>query len=142
VKRRAFITLLGGAVVAWPVAARAQQAERMRRIDVLMAYAESDPEGQALVATFREGLTGPPSESASDLADFESRHGEAPRFAGKGQGNALDRCRMAQYEGRSAGRLRASSQGGRVDPTPLAGGSDDPPSKTRTPLPPPWFFPA
>ncbi len=32
-------------------------------------------------------ITSPPSESASDLADFQSRHGEAPRFAGKGQGN-------------------------------------------------------
>jgi putative ABC transport system substrate-binding protein len=56
VTRRDFIALLGGAAVAWPVAARAQQPEQMRRIDVLMAYAESDPEGQALVAAFREGL--------------------------------------------------------------------------------------
>jgi putative tryptophan/tyrosine transport system substrate-binding protein len=58
--RRKFIILLGGTAAApsflGPVAARAQQAERMRRIDVLMAYAESDPEGQALVAAFREGL--------------------------------------------------------------------------------------
>ena len=53
--RRAFITLLGGAA-AWPLAARAQQNERMRRIGVLMAYAESDPEGQARIAAFREGL--------------------------------------------------------------------------------------
>jgi hypothetical protein len=55
-----FITLLGGTAAApsflGPVAARAQQAERMRRIDVLMAYAESDTEVQALVAAFREGL--------------------------------------------------------------------------------------
>jgi ABC-type uncharacterized transport system substrate-binding protein len=54
-KRREFIKLLGGAA-AWPMAARAQQGERMRRIGVLMAYAESDLEGQANIAAFREGL--------------------------------------------------------------------------------------
>jgi putative ABC transport system substrate-binding protein len=55
-RRREFLSVLGGAAGAWPHAARAQQPERMRRIDVLMAYAESDLEGQALVAAFREGL--------------------------------------------------------------------------------------
>jgi putative ABC transport system substrate-binding protein len=55
-RRRDFMALLGGAAVAWPLAARAQQPERMRRIGVLMSLAESDPEAQARVAAFRKGL--------------------------------------------------------------------------------------
>ena len=54
-RRREFLGGLGGAA-ALPLAARAQQAERVRRIGVLMAYANGDPEGQADVAAFREGL--------------------------------------------------------------------------------------
>jgi putative ABC transport system substrate-binding protein len=49
------MALLGGAA-AWPLGARAQQTERMRRIGVLMAHAEGDPEFEAYVAAFREGL--------------------------------------------------------------------------------------
>jgi len=55
IRRREFL-LLGGMAAAWPLAARAQQGERLRRIGVLMAFAEDDPEAKARLAAFRQGL--------------------------------------------------------------------------------------
>jgi putative ABC transport system substrate-binding protein len=55
-RRRTFISLVGGAAVAWPLAARAQQAARMRRVGLLLNLSENDPEAQRLLTAFREGL--------------------------------------------------------------------------------------
>src|SRR5215475_4979547 len=56
IRRRQFIVTLGGAAAAWPLAARAQQPDGMRRIGMLLALAEDDPEIRARLAAFRQGL--------------------------------------------------------------------------------------
>jgi putative tryptophan/tyrosine transport system substrate-binding protein len=56
VRRREFITLLGGAAAAWPLAANAQQPDQKRRVGVLMHMSENHAEGQPRLAAFRQGL--------------------------------------------------------------------------------------
>jgi putative ABC transport system substrate-binding protein len=55
-RRRDFIKVIAGSAAAWPLAARAQQTERMQHIGVLMNRATDDPEGHARVAAFTQGL--------------------------------------------------------------------------------------
>jgi putative ABC transport system substrate-binding protein len=57
VRRREFIVFVGSAAAAWPLAARAQQPDRMRLICVLMGFEESDPAAQSWIAAFRDRLT-------------------------------------------------------------------------------------
>jgi putative ABC transport system substrate-binding protein len=81
-RRREFITLLGGSAVAWPLAARAQQGERMRRIGVLIAQGEDDLDMQSRLAGFRQGLEGLGWSQGRNLhIDFRFAGGHADRFA-------------------------------------------------------------
>jgi hypothetical protein len=104
-RRRAFITLLVGGAATWPLAARAQQPEPMRRIAVLMLYAENDPEGQLRATAFRQGTP-------------EARLGRRPqcsdRFPMGLRGRRLDTIRRravaATGAGRDPGQWRAGGE--------------------------------
>jgi putative ABC transport system substrate-binding protein len=56
IRRRDLFPLLGGVTAAWPIAAKAQRRERMRRIGMLMAYNANDPQAQIRNAAFLQGL--------------------------------------------------------------------------------------
>src|SRR5215472_9697734 len=88
-RRREFIVLLGGAAVAWPLAARAQHGERVRRLAVMMGgrNADTDPEGRAWFSAFRQGL--------EDLGWVEGRNFRADYRWPAGD---LDRMRVIAKE--------------------------------------------
>jgi putative ABC transport system substrate-binding protein len=80
--RREFITLLGGAAAAWPLAARAQQPQRMRRIGVLMGAVESDPARRSQLAAFRGALAKLGWREGSNLG-IEVRWGADPELCAR-----------------------------------------------------------
>src|SRR6266702_1104926 len=86
-QRREFITLLGGAAAAWPTAARAQQADRMRRVGVLMGFAENDEVWQDYLAAFKERL--------QDLGWTDGRN---VRIDYRFTGESTERIRIAAAE--------------------------------------------
>jgi putative tryptophan/tyrosine transport system substrate-binding protein len=80
-KRREFIALVGGAVVGWPLAARAQQRERIRQIGVLMADADGDLDEQFRLRVFQDGLRGLGwAEGHNIHVDIRQAAGNAERF--------------------------------------------------------------
>ena len=84
-RRRAFISLLGGATAAWPLPARAQP-ERMQRIGVLWPYTEADPDSQSRIASLRQAL--------QDLGWTEGRN---LQFDYRWGASADDRDRIRRY---------------------------------------------
>jgi putative ABC transport system substrate-binding protein len=82
-KRREFITLLGGAAAAWPLSARAQQESRVRRIGVLMGLDENDPVTKTMLSAF-----------ARALASLGWTHGRNVRMDLRWAGNDINRIRV------------------------------------------------
>jgi putative ABC transport system substrate-binding protein len=86
-RRREFITLLGGAAVAWPITVRAQQGDRMRRIGVLMGRDENDPEVKTIISAFTQAL-----------ADLGWTDGRNVRIDGRRAGGDINRTRALAQE--------------------------------------------
>ena len=93
--RREFITLLGGAAAAWPLTARAQQSERVRRVGVLTGIVEADAEGQARFSAFRNAMDQAGwIEGRNIQYEYRSRSGgNTERASSRGRNPTICRCR-------------------------------------------------
>jgi len=111
-RRREFITLLGGAATAWPLAARAQQGERMRRIGVLMHLAADDPESPTRIAALRQGLQHFGWADGGNLRiDYRWAKGESRSISSRCQGidPTLAGCPCGQHQPRGTGAPSGNS---------------------------------
>jgi putative ABC transport system substrate-binding protein len=91
-RRREFLTLGGGAAIAWPLGARAQQSDRVRRIGLLMSQAEGDPEAKSREAALRDGLA---KLGWIDGRNFRFEMRFASGSAERMQANAAELVRLA-----------------------------------------------
>jgi len=121
--RREFIMALGGAVASWPLTARGQQPYQMRRVGVLLFFAEGDPAGQAAMATFRQGLQELGwTEGRNMTIDF--RFGAADADAFRKDAAELIALRPDVVVASSAGIARAFQQASSSVPIVFATASD------------------
>ena len=107
-KRRQFIAGLGGAA-AWPVVARAQQPDRMRRIGVLIGFGENDPVARGGLAKFTQGLAELGWTNGHNVRvdmDWVTGNVDRMRRVGEGTGRPAPRCHTCSYHSRDR---RASS---------------------------------
>jgi putative ABC transport system substrate-binding protein len=89
IRRREFITLLGGAAAAWPLAARAQQGDRVRRIGLLMPYDENDPVAKTFVSAFIQSLAGLGWTDGRNVRMDLRWHGDEPTGYERSRGSWL-----------------------------------------------------